>query len=66
MEVLDKSGVKYKIDSIPEYCFRNSDITSFRIPEGTTKIGMCAFERCYNLTSIEIPDSVTDIDFRAF
>ena len=66
LEVLDKSGVKYKIDYIPEYCFRNSDITSFKIPEGTTKIGMCAFERCYNLTSIEIPDSVTTISYRAF
>ena len=36
------------------------------IPEGTTKIGMSAFQDCTNLTSVTMPDSVTDIGVYAF
>jgi len=66
LEVFDKSGINYSIEEIPEYCFVWSDITSFRIPEGTKRIRMCAFSHCRNLTSITIPDSVEDIDNSAF
>ena len=40
--------------------------TSYKIPDGVTKIGSHAFFRCDNLTSIEIPNSVTMIGDYAF
>ena len=40
--------------------------TSFEIPEGTPRIGGSAFSRCTSLTSITIPNSVTDIGDYAF
>ncbi|MBR5772146.1 MAG: leucine-rich repeat protein, partial [Clostridia bacterium] len=36
------------------------------ISDGVTSIGACAFWRCTGLTSITIPNSVTNIGFRAF
>lgn len=42
------------------------DITSFEIPEGTTKIGNCAFANCNTLMNVTIPNSVTFIDQQAF
>ena len=36
------------------------------IPEGTTEIGMSAFEDCKELTSVIIPNSVTEIRNSAF
>ena len=44
----------------------NDDITTFSIPEGTTKIGEYAFYYKQNLESIEIPNSVESIGSRAF
>ena len=45
---------------------RNKYLTKIIIQEGVTSIGWYAFEYCYNLISIEIPDSVTDIQGDAF
>ena len=42
------------------------DVTSFNIPEGTTKIGNSTFYKCIRLTSITIPDTVTEIGEKAF
>ena len=39
---------------------------SISIPNNVSKIGLCAFENCTNLTSITIPDSVTRIGKYAF
>ena len=44
----------------------NRTATSFEIPEGTTSIGGSAFSRCIGLTSVTIPNSVTDIGDYAF
>lgn len=66
IRVFAEAGIDYKIKEIPEYCFINSDITSFKIPDGTEKIGLSAFYNCTKLESIEIPDSVESISVSAF
>ena len=42
------------------------DITSFTIPDGTTKIGNHAFYECSSLTDVTIGNSVTIIGYYAF
>ena len=37
--------------------------TSYTVPAGTKKIGIQAFGDCQNLTSIVLPDGLTEIDF---
>ena len=41
-------------------------LTSITIPEGTTKIGVYAFDGCSGLTSVDIPDSVTKLETYTF
>ena len=54
------------IQSIPDYFFYNSDISSISLPEGLLHIGNAAFMNCRNLVKIHIPDSVVYIGKRAF
>ena len=42
------------------------EVTTLNIPDGTTKIGNHAFQKCSALTNITIPDSVTQIGENAF
>ena len=42
------------------------EITTFTIPQGTTKLGAGAFYRCEKLVNIIIPNSVTSIGAAAF
>ena len=42
------------------------DIINAKIQDGVTEIKEFAFNRCFNLKSIKIPDSVTKIGNRAF
>ena len=42
------------------------DVTTFNIPDGTTKIGNSAFYNYSGLTSVTIPNSVTSIGDEAF
>ena len=44
----------------------NSQITSVVIGDGVTSIGAYAFTGCGNLTSVSIPESVTEIQMNAF
>lgn len=47
--------------AIADYAFDNSAITAIEIPNSITFIGNGAFRSCYNLTSVKIPVSVTNI-----
>ena len=53
-------------ETIANYAFRNSNITSIQIPESVTLIGSYAFSACTNLSEVSIPESVAKIDTYAF
>lgn len=53
------------VDSIGDYAFRSSLITSVKIPSSVTSIGKYAFGSSL-ITSVEIPSSVTSIGESAF
>jgi hypothetical protein len=41
-------------------------IKTIIIDDGVTTVGSWAFDRCYNLTSVELPNSITIIKYNAF
>ena len=51
--------------NVPWYAYRNA-IKTVVIEEGVTTIGARAFHSCYNLTSITIPSTVTQIGQNVF
>lgn len=54
------------IDIVPPYAFNNCDVlTKIEIPEGITRIGKGAFSYS-NVVSVEIPNTVTNIESFAF
>lgn len=52
--------------SIGRYAFCGSGAESVEIGNGITSINGCAFALCEKLSSVIIPTSVTDIQYRAF
>ena len=46
---------------IYHYAMLYSDVQEIIIPDGVTKIDASAFSRCYALTEVSIPDTVTEI-----
>lgn len=54
------------VNSIPDYAFQNSGITSITIPNSVTTIGKRSFENCTKLRAITIPQYVTSIGEYAF
>lgn len=56
------------LKEIQPYTFRDCyDLALITLPEGLEKIGEYAFYKCYkNLTDINIPSTVTTIDYGAF
>ena len=65
-----KSGnydILSSVKTIGYYAFVNcNQLTSVRIPEGTTRIESLAFSGCTGLTSVSIPAGVNYIGFDAF
>lgn len=51
---------------IPDDCFNRSDLVSFTVPEGITRIGYRAFQYCENLVRVTFPDSIENIDNTSF
>ena len=63
----DIDGVLFSKDKKTLLAYAKDKIQpKYIIPEGTTKIGTSAFEKCTGLTSINIPGSVTCIELDAF
>ena len=57
------TGFQIENGILIKYTGSDQDVT---IPDGTTTIGLWAFDRCENLKSITIPDSVKSIEEDAF
>lgn len=56
----------YTVTGIGEKAFYFSTVTSVEIPTTVISIGTDAFNACYKLTSIELPDGLRSIGTRAF
>lgn len=59
-------GLQYDVERIGPYAFYSQNIISVLLPDGLKAIGFSAFARCSQLSSINIPGSVTYIDENAF
>lgn len=49
----------------PWYSYRDG-IQTITVRQGVTRIGVCAFYNCGNLTSVSLPDSLEELGNRAF
>ena len=58
------NGVAVK--SIGEEAFKGSNVTRITIPDGFESIGWFAFSACRSLSEIEIPATVTSVEYGAF
>ncbi len=54
------------LEKIYPRAFKQQKISSLHLPEGLRHIGMGAFENCYDLENLYIPDSVEKIEASAF
>ena len=61
---VERNGNTYTVTGIGEQCFSQSDITSISLPNTIITIGDYAFDRCYELTSLNIPENVTTLGKR--
>lgn len=54
------------IVEVGQFSFARSSLTGIVVPEGVTDIGYGAFYHCDNLASVELPDSIMNVEPRAF
>lgn len=54
------------ITEIGRFAYARSGLTDIVLPEGLEKIEYAAFYHCDNLTHVDIPDSVTTVESKAF
>jgi hypothetical protein len=60
------SGADYTVIGIGEQAFKNSFISSLKLPETLTYIKKEAFTTCFSLSELSIPASVTEIGASCF
>ncbi len=65
-ELLTQVEIPMGIEKIPDFTFRNFDISVLNIPDTVKEIGDFAFRNCENLTTVVIPKSVGKIKYGAF
>lgn len=65
-ETVYHSGVYYTVIGIGEQAFKNSFISSLKLPETLTYIKKEAFSTCFSLYELSIPASVTEIGASCF
>lgn len=63
---MDGYSIPAGITDIGDFAFARSNLTSIDIPEGITHIGYGAFYHCDNLSTVNIPSTVTSIEGYAF
>ena len=63
---LNSYDIPSDVTYISDFAFARSALKSIDIPEGVTHIGYGAFYHCDNLTEVNIPKTVTDIEGYAF
>ena len=65
-ETVYYSGAYYTVIGIGEQAFKNSFISSLKLPETLTYIKKEAFTTCFSLSELSIPASVTEIGASCF
>lgn len=69
LQTLDLEGATYDTDDLQYVQYMYTDpvpLTTTKLPQGVTGLRMAAFVNCKNLTSIELPASLTKIGPTAF
>jgi len=58
---LTSINIPVSVNEIGDYAFQLSSLSSITFSEGLEKIGRGAFRQCYNLTTIELPSTLTHL-----
>lgn len=61
-----EEGAENRVLTVDDYAFRLTAITSLTLPSGTVSIGNSAFYDCKKLVTVNIPDSIKEINKYAF
>lgn len=63
---LEGVSLQEGIEEIGEFSFARSSVTKVQIPEGVKKIAYGAFYHCDSLTEVSIPETVENVEPKAF